>query len=162
MAQSDSSGGIGCLVLWVLLVGACVTGVGLYHSGWIPRSHDTPVWIGGDWLVGEYRTCDLLIAPPLARDVPSEQALGELPRLFCGRDDPTFLGSVTDFEFAMPVPEMTDALNAVKGEEGWSTFEGYFHVLPVRYYGRIDRTDRSIDSWRCQRESASLTCKALD
>ncbi len=37
-----------------------------------------------------------------------------------------------------------------------------FHVMPVRYFGHIDRTDKLVISWRCQRLSASLECKALD
>ena len=27
--------------------------------GWIPHSHDTPIWIGGEWLTGEYRICEM-------------------------------------------------------------------------------------------------------
>ena len=48
----------------------------------------------------------------------------------------------------------------------WTTLEKYFHVLPVRYLGRLARpepdTGRGIISWRCQRNSDSLTCKALN
>ena len=38
----------------------------------------------------------------------------------------------------------------------------YFHLMPVNYFGQTDRTDKWVISWRCQRNSASLTCKALD
>jgi hypothetical protein len=31
----------------------------LYFTGWIPHGHDTPVWIAGDWMVGEYRDCEM-------------------------------------------------------------------------------------------------------
>jgi hypothetical protein len=40
--------------------------------------------------------------------------------------------------------------------------EGKFHVLPVHYWGRIDRTDRTDFSWRCQKETSGLECRALN
>ena len=40
--------------------------------------------------------------------------------------------------------------------------EGKFHILPVHYWGRIDRTDQTDFSWRCQKESIGLVCKALN
>lgn len=39
---------------------------------------------------------------------------------------------------------------------------GVFHVLPVHYFGRLQRTDKWLDDWRCQRNAQSLTCRALD
>lgn len=29
-------------------------------SGWIKHNRDTPIWIKGDWMIGEYRNCQML------------------------------------------------------------------------------------------------------
>jgi hypothetical protein len=34
--------------------------------------------------------------------------------------------------------------------------------MQVRYFGRIDRRDKSLIQWRCQKHSESLTCAAVD
>jgi hypothetical protein len=74
--------GVG-VVLAIWLVGA--VGIGAYTSldeaGWITHNHDTPVWIAGDWIIGEYRTCQLLTTTPIAGRVRSQEARTELPRL---------------------------------------------------------------------------------
>jgi len=44
----------------------------------------------------------------------------------------------------------------------WSDVERHFHILPVLYWDRINRSDRPVLSGRCQRIHDSLTCKALD
>ena len=135
-----------------------VTYQSVERSGYIPHSHDTPVWIQGDWLVGEYRDCGMLTTTPPAGVVLSQTARAELPRLFCGKN---WEGEgVAEFEIAMPDPD--SATNALRGRSDWSAFEIYFHVLPVQYFGRIERPDSWFISWRCQRKSDSLTCKALN
>lgn len=130
----------------------------LNNAGWITHDHDTPVWIQGDWMAGEYRTCQLLTTTPMAGGVLSQEARAELPRLLCGRDpSESIFGSIVEFQNA--VPNVTVA----QWDRGdWSAFDSYFHVLPVRYNGRIERPDKWYVSWRCQRENASLTCKALN
>jgi hypothetical protein len=48
--------------------------------------------------------------------------------------------------------------------------EGTEHVMPVHYWGRIDRPERTsivqgwrpLITWNCQRNSDSITCRALD
>lgn len=35
------------------------------------------------------------------------------------------------------------------------------HVMPVRFHGRIDRTENHVD-WRCQRNDKGVECWALD
>lgn len=146
----------------VLVVGGYLS---IDNSGWIIHRHDTPVWIQGDWLVGEYRTCGLLTAPPVARRVLSQDPHAELPRLFCGMNSSlSGFDILTDFQNAMP--DTTSASNALTGGD-WSAFGSYFHVLPVRYYGRIDRPEMGYVFWRCQRlsgilQSASLECKAVN
>jgi len=35
----------------------------LNENGWIEHAHDTPVWIKGEWLVGEYRLCRMPLMP---------------------------------------------------------------------------------------------------
>ena len=140
------------------------------QGGWITHNHNTPVWIQGDWMVGEYRICQLLTATPPAGTVMSEKARSSLPRLLCGKNDSdTTAGSFGEFENAMrdstgSVPLWT----AIWGTGDWGTEDSYFHVMPVRYFGRIQRADVIYDSWRCQRlsmgvlESAALECKALN
>jgi len=136
----------------------------LDNAGWIPHSHDTPVWIQGDWLVGEYRTCQLMTTTPVAGRVLSQEARAELPRLLCGRTDADRIaGSLDEFENAMLGTGIaSNAIVSATDNGDWSALDGYFHVLPVRYYGRIERPDKLYVSWRCQRESESLTCKALN
>lgn len=31
----------------------------LDEAGWISHHYNTPVWIAGDWMVGEYRYCEM-------------------------------------------------------------------------------------------------------
>ena len=63
--------------------------LGLYmileKSGWVPNNHETPVWIQGDWLVGESRSCQMRTktAPDREKKLDS---VDKLPRLFCGED----------------------------------------------------------------------------
>ena len=126
----------------------------LDDSGWIEHDHDTPVWIKGKWLASEYRVCQM----PLLRG----HQLPDSAHLICGQADGEglqygedacaihFGSSLTDHEF--------HALWA----GNWSDVERHFHILPVHYWGRISRSDRLVLSWRCQRNSESLTCKALD
>lgn len=155
------TGGLVIFGLWLL----CYLGiwaVGLYksldNSGWIAHNHDTPVWIQGDWLVGEYRVCGLRTTAPLVGVAMSQAARAGLPRLLCGKSWEN--EGVGEFEIAMPDP--TGATDALFGKGNWITFDSYFHVLPVRYYGRTDRPESVFVSWRCQRNSASLTCWALN
>ncbi len=134
----------------------------LDSSGWIPHDHDTPVWIQGDWLVGEYRDCQMRTKTVAGGDKTLDN-LNRLPRLFCGKD----ANGLFDFQHtngAEPPPpdqvppEGAMYLYTVTGDE----LEQDFHVMPVRYDGRIDRIDKWVIAWRCQRLSASLECKALD
>jgi hypothetical protein len=151
---SDIATGYGFLVGLGLLV-ACV--VGLYtwldEGGWISHSHDTPAWIQGDWLVGEYRLCDM----------PARTE-----RLFCGRN--AIAGnSILGFANSASDDDAVNAWGAAmtrNDRTDWTLLERYFHVLPVRYHGRLERperdNERGILSWRCQRLSESLECKALN
>ena len=128
------------------------------EQGWIGHNHDTPVWIKGDWIVGEYRNCGMRTTTPPVGIVLSQEAQAELPRLFCGKN---WKGEgVSEFEIAMPDPAA--ATNAIFGQGDWSALDSNFHILPVRYHGRIDRPDAVFVSWRCQRLSESLECKAPD
>ncbi len=124
----------------------------LDKAGWVAHNHDTPVWIKGDWQVGEYRVCDMFV---------------KSPRLFCGMDNKQGL-SMFQFPENVTDDDLAKALGAVTAEvtpnakTDWSSLEGYFHVLPVKYFGRLERPGKWRITWRCQRNSDSLTCKALD
>jgi len=160
MAQAQDStstidiwGGCGCLV-GLGILGAFAFGLFaiLEYNSLIPHSHETPTWIQGDWMVGEYRDCEMrTIMPPAQSDTMSK-----LPRLFCGQDA---MGYV-DFQLETESTRRDD--NIAIGNVTDEAFDKYFHVLPVSYYGRIDRRDKWVISWRCQRRSASLEFKALD
>ena len=151
------------LLGWFAVAGICVAlVVGGYQqidkTGWISHDHDTPVWISGNWMVGEYRNCGMLTTTPPLGVTMSQQTRAELPRLFCGKN---WDGEgIVEFQLAMP--NYSEATDAVWDRADWSEFEGYFHTLPVHYYGRIKRPDTVYDSWRCQRLSYSLECKALN
>jgi hypothetical protein len=112
------------------------------------HDHDTPVWIQGDWLVGEYRECDMQTSTPAFEGSHYDaEDLKTLPRLFCGRAANGFF-------------EWSEAKTGT--DTSWQTISGDFHILPVSYYGRFERPDKWLISWRCQRNSGSLTCKALN
>jgi hypothetical protein len=136
----------------------------LDNSGWIVHNHDTPVWIEGDWMVGEYRECEMMTTTPPPGVAQSPEVRAELPRLFCGKRDEHGALSVTAFvhEFLNDPQGLTDAGDALGSGGDWSEFDSKFHVLPVDYHGRIDRPDEPFVSWRCQRLSGSLECKALN
>lgn len=131
------------------------------NKGQIEHDHVTPVWIQGDWLVGEYRQCEMRTktVPEQDKDLDS---LDKLPRLFCAADSNGLFDFQSEFEPSLH--------NAQAPKPGFMYFVGVtaseldddFHVLPVRYWGRIDRTDKWVIDWRCQRMSASLECKAPD
>jgi hypothetical protein len=162
----------------VFLAGAAVAiAIMLYESYEFhqPVDHDTPVWIQGDWLVGEYRVCQMRTktVPPQQKELDS---LNKLPRLFCGVDS----NGLFDFQRqTSPVSPPPDIKAPPDGSMYLFTvtadaFDSYFHILPVEYFGSIqpspdknfiydyDRTDKWVISWRCQRNSNSLTCKAVD
>lgn len=50
--------------------------------------------------------------------------------------------------------------DALECENGEPTPEP--HLLPVAFHGRIDRKDRALFTFRCQRHQESLECWALD
>jgi hypothetical protein len=45
-----------CILFWI----GNAAYQSLNNEGWIPHTHDTPVWIDGDWIIGEYRECEML------------------------------------------------------------------------------------------------------
>ncbi len=159
--------------LFKWMVGLAVVGVcgvlvidgyqGLDRAGWITHNHDTPVWIQGDWLVGEYRDCQMR-----TKTVPAQRkgldSLGKLPRLFCAQD----ANGLFDFQRATAlVSPPPDIQLPPSGAMYFFTVTGSeldheFHAMPVRYYGRIDRQDKWVISWNCQRKNESLECKALN
>jgi len=157
------SGGWGCIV-GLGILGALAFGLFaiLESNSLIPHSHDTPVWIQGDWLVGEYRDCQMRTktVPRQRKDLDS---LDQLPRLFCSQD----ATGLFDFQRATAlVPPPPNIQAPPEGNMYFFTVTGSgldheFHTMPVSYYGRIDR-QLWVISWRCQRHSASLVCKALD
>ena len=93
---SDAAAPIVKLMRLLLIVGfvAIVAYSGnsdLDRDGWISRDHDTPTWIGGDWMVGEYRECDLLTTTPVVEgNTYTKDDLLHLPRLYCGRGEGGF------------------------------------------------------------------------
>lgn len=154
----------------IIFIGGLAVGIyqRLDQAGWITHKHDTPVWIQGNWMVGEYRNCQMRTKTVAGGDKDLDY-LDKLPRLFCGKD----ANGLFDFQRtngAVPPPpdqvppEGAMYLYTVTGDE----LEQDFHVMPVRYNGRIDRTDKWVISWRCQRlnmgflESAALECDALN
>jgi len=133
----------------------------LNRRGWISHDHDTPVWIEGDWMVGELRDCQMRTktVPDKRKDLDS---LEKLPRLFCGQDAKGLFDFQREIEPpSHPIeapPEGAMYLIGVTSPQ----LDQNFHLMPVRYSGRIDWQDRWVISWQCQRKSESLECKALD
>ena len=121
------------------------------EHGWIEHDHDTPVWIKGEWLADEYRVCQIPLVP--------NQTLPDSAHLLCGQSEvlieedlwsPDFIRGLSDLEFA----------ELMAGR--WPALDQHFHILPVHYWGRIDRSDRRMFSWRCQKRASGLVCKALN
>jgi hypothetical protein len=118
--------------------------------GWIEHSHDTPIWIGGEWLTGEYRICKMPLMP--GHSLPSSA------HLLCGKNFEQEADSwPTDFIASIPDHDFYELMGA-----NWEAVEQHFHVLPVRYWGRIDRTGQLMFSWRCQRQASGLVCDAIN
>jgi hypothetical protein len=120
----------------LLVIGFVVWGMGavIDDAGRVPHNHDTPVVIRHEWLVGEYRKCMMVTTTPPVQDMKYSAAqLSELPKLYC-----------TD-----------DILDTVTPREDIRA-----HLLPVKYWGRIDRPDSWLIEWRCQRKEESLLCWA--
>lgn len=148
----STAGGLGCLVLLIVLGFLAYGAYGwLDETGWIEHSHDTPVWIEGEWLTGEYRICQM--TGPLWGELPT------YAHLLCGK-------GLQNVDGVWPAPFR----NSLSAEEIRGVFivghsdavEHYFHVLPVGYWGMIDRKDKGTFSWSCQKQEKGLECKALN
>lgn len=125
--------GLICVLGGVAVVGCQQIYQSLDEAGWISHQHDTPVWIAGDWMMGEYRECEMRTTESI-----SPESRAEFPVLYCGKTG-------TGFE------EFNDS----------SESNRYFHSLPITYYGRIENRENPT-IWRCQRNTAQLTCKAIN
>ena len=127
-------------VLLTVILASCILAgwQWLDESGYVVHNHDTPVWIRGEWLIGEYRNCSMLNKQdPFAAD-----QLDSFPKLFCGTADQSFDEFI---EYRSSHDDQTP-----------------YHQLPVMYFGRIDRTASPYDYlWRCQRKDDSLRCLAI-
>ncbi len=148
----STAGGMGCLFLLFVVGWLAYGAYGLLdESGWIQHSHDTPVWIEGEWLTSEYRGCKM-----------PGRAWGELPtyaHLLCGK-------GLQNIDDAWPAPFRNglspEEYVGVFSKGHWDTAEHYFHVLPVRYWGKINRLDRDTFSWSCQKQESGLVCYAVN
>jgi hypothetical protein len=123
------------------------------RQGRVMHNHKTPVWVQGDWMVGEYRDCDM----------PHGVA-----RLFCGKS-PANGSGLAAFPETVSDGDLWTAVGAAYNRDAqadWSALDRYFKVLPVRFYGRLQQPERDqpreIRSWRCQRSTKRLTCEPLD
>jgi hypothetical protein len=133
-------------IVGLLLVGIYI---GVIRGAWIPHRLDTLVWIEGDWQVGEYRSCQFLL--------PTS-------RLFCGSWDSTrHGGSLSEFISGVSNDDFVVAFHAAmtpSTETDWASLGKYFHVFPVLFHGRIEKSyrDRVVVSWLCQRKDDVLAC----
>lgn len=148
---------IGLVILMLILGNLAYAGFGwgygwLDEQGWIEHSHYTPVWIEGEWLMGEYRMCQM--PGPLWGKLP------DYAHLLCGKGLQNAEDGIwpATFRYSLSVPEF----NSIFGAGRWNLVERYFHVLPVQYWGKIDRSDRTTFSWSCQKQENGLKCEALN
>jgi len=141
---------LGILLVSILLFRLCGEST---IAGWFTDRRVTFCWIQGDWQVGEYRSCQLLL--------PTS-------RLFCATwENDHHGGSLSAFITAADNADFTAALNAAmtqSNEEAWTALAKYFHALPVVFHGRIHgpEHDRSLLLWICQRNDDYLNCKAVE
>jgi len=58
--MKEIAGIIGVLLLIAIAIQVCMAIYrGIDESGWIPHHEDTPVLTKGEWLVGEFRVCQM-------------------------------------------------------------------------------------------------------
>lgn len=137
-----------------IVVGLTVAGYQFAdRKGRVTHYHKTPVWVQGNWMVGESRDCDM------PRGVT---------RLFCSKS-PTNGSGLAEFPEAVSDGDLWTAVGAAynrHAQTDWSSLDRYFNVLPVRFHGRIQSPERDrpseIETWRCQRNTKRLTCEPLD
>lgn len=148
--------------LWIVLIGGIVVGVinkavlpELDKHGWIAHNREVPVWIAGEWIIGEYRECGMLSGRSSAQPLQASPVMAG-PRLFCGVD---WDGKgIDEFELAMPDP--AGATDAISGNVAWGRFQANFHTLPVLFHGPMSNPDAVFTTWHCQRKADSLECAA--
>jgi hypothetical protein len=87
--RKDFAKGVGCLVVIVLAIWLVWLGWGhLKRIGWIKQTRVIDVHMRGDWLTGEFRTCqtdgraDVLFCPSLSESQSGLAASGQTPRSF--------------------------------------------------------------------------------
>jgi hypothetical protein len=139
---------------FAIVAGLAVTGYRIADSSdRIIHRHNTPVWIQGDWMVGQYRNCDMPV---------------EAVRLFCGNSLGGESGLVA-FPEGVSDADSWAAVGAAynrNNQADWSALEKYFRVLPVRFCGKLQRPEHrrpgKIILWRCQRNTKTVTCNPLD
>ena len=65
---SDTGVGLGCLFTVAILIGLTVGGYTVLNdAGWIQHAHTVDLYMAGDWLVGENRTCVAFEAVPTGK-----------------------------------------------------------------------------------------------
>ena len=155
--------------LLLALVGAGVVASAIWiygwkaldRLGWISHDRDTPVWIGGDWMIGEYRKCQMrLEATPGTIEIEQRE---EQPTLYCGEH----ANGVAEYEAARaretPRGEDIEVSGKMKATpDAKAGDEHGFHVMPVQFFSRTENLEKAPLAWRCRRNSDSLTCKAAD
>lgn len=158
------SGPLGCLTVIVLIVAiGAIAYIPLDESGWIHHSQETPVWIQGDWMNGEYRDCEMLTGYKRANKPATSDIPNDYPRLFCGLHHEYELSDFTNVVRDQDEYQANAVIFSSQDSDGaWKALNAYFHVLPVNYFGRIKRPDKWAVAWHCQRNNESLTCKALN
>jgi hypothetical protein len=123
-------------------------------TGWIEHSHDTPVWMEDNWIEGEYRMCAML---PGKRRASAKH-------LLCGHSGDQYVTDssawLRDFLPAIQTHDPVKIMDSYWTD--WTSVESIFHVLPVEYWGRIDRPYPQLSCWRCQRRASELKCKAIN
>jgi hypothetical protein len=157
--KQDAKERILTFVVIAIWVATCFSAHAIYESikhgadnqGWIEHSYDTPVWIGGDWLTGEYRVCKMPLLP--TKSLPTSA------HLLCGQGNKE---PVDEWPVEFIEDISNHDLHELMGATWSPSLEQRFHVLPVRYWGRIDRTGQLMFSWRCQRQASGLVCDAVN
>ena len=127
-------------VMALLVVGSLIGYQSLDKAGWLVHNHDTPVWIQGDWLVGEYRDCQMR-TPTVPAQKKELDSLDSLPRLLCG-EDANGLFNFQRETALVPVPPNIQApplgLMYLFGVTA-SELDNKFHTLPARCYFTIPK-----------------------
>lgn len=134
----------------------------LHRTLWTAHDLDTRVWIGGEWLVGEFRYCQMQTGFGRGSE-ENRNFVENLPRLYCGEEEADTPKFETDTASVLTSPDSSTAPGGVSPpiDSALGPDSHRFHLMRVHFVGRIERSNQPLALWRCKRSSDSLDCMSI-